>query len=309
MLNKISHILREEMGRIGGNEMLMPSLFPREILEESGRDKVDVLFTVPQHDYFLGFTHEEVITAIARGDIQSYKQLPFLPYQIQTKFRNEPRPRGGLIRGREFLMLDAYSFDRDAASQPAGVPECPRSIPPDVCPLRAGRRCAAEADSGRYWRVAERGVHGAVRGEGEDTVLRCDKTGYAANAERCEADPRARRKTRTLRSRRPRRRVTPGVSTIEDVAGVSERPRHAAHQDIDRCRPGRPAGRCAGARGPGTARGQTGEAAGWPVAAGRCRRCPEGDGRPSRFRRAGRAARLMVRVVADREVKLPSGTA
>ena len=114
VLNKISILLREEMARVGGNELLMPALLPRELLEESGRDSVDVLFRVQPHDYILGFTHEEVLTDIVRNAVQSYKQLPLIAYQIQSKFRNEPRPRGGLIRGREFLMLDAYSFDRDA---------------------------------------------------------------------------------------------------------------------------------------------------------------------------------------------------
>ena len=187
VLNKISNILRQEMGRIGGVEFLMPSLFPHEILEESGRDKVDVLFTVKPHDYFLGFTHEEVITAIVRGDIQSHKQLPFLPYQIQTKFRNEPRPRGGLIRCREFLMLDAYSFAKDEESNEHAYRNVRGAFG------RMFARCGLEALSVE----ADSGAIGGTQSEefmvlsddGEDTVLRCDKTGYAANAERCEAVP------------------------------------------------------------------------------------------------------------------------
>ena len=132
VLGKISNILREEMNQIGGNELLMPALFPRELLEETGRDAVDVLFTVKPHDYFLGFTHEEVLTGIMRDAVQSYKQLPQLPYQIQTKFRNEPRPRGGLMRGREFLMLDAYSFDRDEDGRRGGLRKSPGGLPADV---------------------------------------------------------------------------------------------------------------------------------------------------------------------------------
>ena len=216
VLNKISDILREEMGRIGGNEMLMPSLFPREILEESGRDKVDVLFTVPQHDYFLGFTHEEVITAIARGDIQSYKQLPFLPYQIQTKFRNEPRPRGGLVRGREFLMLDAYSFDKDTA----GNQEAYRNVREAFS--RAFARCGlaaltVEADSGAIG-GSQSEEFMVLSENGEDTVLRCDKTGYAANAERCEAVP-VPAEALDAEVAAMEKVMTPGVSTIEAVAG------------------------------------------------------------------------------------------
>jgi len=215
VLNKISDILREEMGRIGGIEMLMPSLFPREILEESGRDKLDVLFTVKPHDYFLGFTHEEVVTAIARADIQSYKQLPFLPYQIQTKFRNEPRPRGGLIRGREFLMLDAYSFDKDAA----GNQQAYRNVREAFSRMFA--RCgldalAAEADSGAIG-GSQSEEFMVLSDAGEDTVLRCDKTGYTANAERCEAVPAPAEDPDVVVA--PLERVaTPNVSTIEDVA-------------------------------------------------------------------------------------------
>lgn len=221
VLNKISHVLREEMGRIGGNEMLMPSLFPREILEESGRDKVDVLFTVPQHDYFLGFTHEEVITAIVRGDIQSYKQLPFLPYQIQTKFRNEPRPRGGLIRGREFLMLDAYSFDKDAA----GNQQAYRNVREAFgrmfgrCGLAA---LSVEADSGAIG-GSQSEEFMVLSEDGEDTVLRCDKTGYAANAERCEAVP-APAEDPDAEVALMEKVATPGVSTIDAVAGFLNLP-------------------------------------------------------------------------------------
>ena len=215
VLNKISGILREEMARAGGNEMLMPSLFPRKILEESGRDKVDVLFTAQPHDYFLGFTHEEVITAIARADIQSYKQLPFLPYQIQTKFRNEPRPRGGLIRGREFLMLDAYSFDKDEAGSRrayAGMKEAFRRMF-SRCGLAA---LSVEADSGAIG-GSQSEEFMVLSADGEDTVLRCDKTGYAANAERCEAVP-APAEAADMDVAATEKVATPGVSTIDAVA-------------------------------------------------------------------------------------------
>ncbi len=216
VLNKISHILREEMDRIGGNEMLMPSLFPREILEESGRDKVDVLFTVKPHDYFLGFTHEEVITAIARTDIQSYKQLPFLPYQIQTKFRNEPRPRGGLMRGREFLMLDAYSFDKDAAANQQAYRNVREAFG------RMFARCglaalSVEADSGAIG-GSQSEEFMVLSDDGEDTVLRCDRTGYAANAERCEAIP-APAEDPDAEVAAMEKVSTPNVSTIDAVAG------------------------------------------------------------------------------------------
>ncbi len=215
VLNKISSILRGEMNGIGGTEFLMPSLVPRPLLEESGRDKIDVLFTVPAHDYFLGFTHEEVITSIARGDIQSYKQLPFLPYQIQTKFRDEARPRGGLIRGREFLMLDAYSFDRDEAAGEAAYSRVREAF------ARMFARCglaslSVEADSGAIG-GSQSEEFMVLSENGEDTVLRCDKTGYAANAERCEAVPMPAEDPNTSVAAMEQV-ATPDVFTIEDVA-------------------------------------------------------------------------------------------
>ena len=215
VLNKISHILREEMNRVGGNEMLMPSLFPRTLLEESGRDVLDVLFTVPQHDYFLGFTHEEVITSITRGDIQSYKQLPFLPYQIQTKFRNEPRPRGGLVRGREFLMLDAYSFDKNAEEGQQAYRNVREAF------SRSFSRCGlaaltVEADSGAIG-GSQSEEFMVLSESGEDTVLRCDKTGYAANAERCEAVP-APAEDPDAGVAAMEKVATPDVSTIDAVS-------------------------------------------------------------------------------------------
>ncbi len=215
VLNKISDILRSEMDTVGGTEFLMPALVPRALLEESGRDKIDVLFSVPAHDYFLGFTHEEVITSIAKNDIQSYKQLPFLPYQIQTKFRDEARPRGGLVRGREFLMLDAYSFDRDEAGGAAAYARVRGAFG------RMFARCglaslSVEADSGAIG-GSQSEEFMVLSDDGEDTVLRCDKTGYAANAERCEAVPAPAENPEAEVS--PRGQVaTPGVSTIDAVA-------------------------------------------------------------------------------------------
>ena len=214
VLNKISGILRQEMNEIGGAELLMPSLFPREILEESGRDKVDVLFTVKPHDYFLGFTHEEVITAIVRGDIQSHKQLPFLPYQIQTKFRNEPRPRGGLVRCREFLMLDAYSFGKDEAEN-EGLYRRVREAFGRMFARCGLQSLSVEADSGAIG-GSQSEEFMVLSDDGEDTVLRCDKTGYAANAERCEAVP-APAEDRDTDVPAMQMVSTPGKGTIEEV--------------------------------------------------------------------------------------------
>src|SRR6266571_5338108 len=115
---KVMQILREEMNRIGGQEFYLPALHPRELWEESGRWAVmgDNMFRLKDRkgaEMALGMTHEEVMTSIARKELRSYKQLPQIWYQIQTKFRDEPRPRSGLLRVRQFIMKDAYSFDID----------------------------------------------------------------------------------------------------------------------------------------------------------------------------------------------------
>src|SRR5947207_14045579 len=115
-LNKITRIVREEIDAIGGQEMLLPGLHPAEVWQESGRWDImgDNMFRLKdrfQRDLCLGMTHEEVMTTVARGELRSYKQLPQIWYQIQTKFRYEPRPKSGLLRVRQFFMKDSYSFD------------------------------------------------------------------------------------------------------------------------------------------------------------------------------------------------------
>src|SRR5260370_15285487 len=119
-LNKIIGIVREEMDGIGAQEMLLPALHPAEIWQESGRWDVmgQNMFRLKDRfdrDMCLGMTHEEVVTTIARGELRGYKQLPQIWYQIQPKFRDEPRPQSGLLRVRQFIMKDSYTFDMDAA--------------------------------------------------------------------------------------------------------------------------------------------------------------------------------------------------
>src|SRR5574338_915441 len=119
-LTKVEAIVREEMDAIGGQELFLPALHPAEIWKESGRWEVmgENMFRLKDRkggDYGLGMTHEEVFTAIARSELRSYRQLPQVWYQIQTKFRDEPRPKSGLLRDRQFTMKDAYSFDVDRA--------------------------------------------------------------------------------------------------------------------------------------------------------------------------------------------------
>ena len=125
VLNKISNIIREEMNAIGGQELFMPALVEKKYMEPTGRWNLDVGYYVSdgqqgtsdkQDNFVLGWSHEEVLTAIASKFISSYKDLPFSAYQIQTKFRHEPRAKSGLLRGREFMMKDLYSFHADQKS-------------------------------------------------------------------------------------------------------------------------------------------------------------------------------------------------
>ena len=113
VMKKIIQIIREEMDAIGGQEFFLPALNPVELWEETGRVKAfgDTMFHIKNRPLVLAPTHEEVITSIARNHIKSYKDLPQIWYQIQTKFRNEPRPKSGVLRGRQFLMKDSYSLD------------------------------------------------------------------------------------------------------------------------------------------------------------------------------------------------------
>ncbi len=182
---KIANIVREEMNAIGGQELFMPVLVPKELLDESGRSSVDVLFPLKdknQRDFFLGFTHEEVVTDIVRSYVTSWKQLPLTLYQIQTKFRDEARPRGGLIRGREFTMKDSYSFDFDEEGLDRSFQSHRAAYE------RIFVRCGLEylvidADSGAIG-GSQSNEFMVLAESGEDTVLLCDSCGYAANAEK-----------------------------------------------------------------------------------------------------------------------------
>jgi prolyl-tRNA synthetase len=215
-LTRIEAILREEMASIGAQEFYLPALHPAEIWKESGRWEVmgDNMFRLrdrKQAEYCLGMTHEEIFTAIARDELRSYRQLPQTWYQIQTKFRDEPRPKSGLLRVRQFTMKDAYSFDVDAAGLDRSY-EAER-----LAYERIFGRCGLEF-------VAVQAHSGAMGGTGsqefmvrtdagEDLVAACPACRYAANTEtatsrippeRDDAAPAA-----------PERFATPGVVTIE----------------------------------------------------------------------------------------------
>ena len=192
-LNKISQIIREEMARAGSEEMLMPALQPRELWEESGRweryTAVDgIMFGFKDRrgsTVCLGPTHEEVVTDVLRREIKSYKDLPKCVFQIQTKFRDEIRPRFGLMRAREFIMKDAYSFDVDEAGLDESY-EAMRKAYHRICERVGYNYRAVEADSGA---IGGSGSHEfmVLADSGEETVLYCDQCDYAANQERAES--------------------------------------------------------------------------------------------------------------------------
>lgn len=191
VIKKIERIVREEMDAQGAQELLMPAMVPSELYQEGGRWEEDVLFKFRdrnEHDYAIGFTHEEVITDIVRRDVRSYRELPLNLYQIQTKGRDEPRPRGGVVRGREFIMLDSYSFDRDWEDLNRAYDKM------YIAFARIFARCGldtiiAEAESGAIGGKDSQ-EYILLTDAGEDTVLYCTDCNYAANAEKCEIGER-----------------------------------------------------------------------------------------------------------------------
>ncbi len=192
VLRRVEQIVRDEMDAAGAQELLLPTLHPQELWAESGREArmQDVLLATKDRKggiFYLGPTHEEVITDLVRKNIKSYRELPLTLYQIQTKFRDEPRPRGGLVRTREFIMKDAYSFDRDAE----GLDKIYQRM--HTVYLSIFAKCGLEITP-----VAASG--GAIGGKetvefmlltdaGEDSILICPECGYAANQEIADFKP------------------------------------------------------------------------------------------------------------------------
>ncbi|MGE5402644.1 MAG: proline--tRNA ligase [Ignavibacteriales bacterium] len=183
VVKKITEIIREEMDAIGGQEFHLPALNPREIWEETNRVEAfgDTMFHIKNRDYVLAPTHEEIMTFHAKGVVKSYKDMPQIWYQIQTKFRNEPRPKSGVIRGRQFLMKDAYSFDTSWENLDKSYAQHDKAY-----------RKIFDRVGLKYFVVgASSGAMGGsgseefmVRSEaGEDTVAYCEHCGYAANVE------------------------------------------------------------------------------------------------------------------------------
>jgi prolyl-tRNA synthetase len=218
VLRKIENIVRDEMNRAGGQEVNMPVIQPHDIWRQSGRDAImgKALFTLydrRERKLALGPTHEEVITLLAGRYIQSFRDLPQMPYQIQVKLRDEPRPRAGLLRVREFLMMDMYSFDADEEGMDKSYQAMLQAY------KNLFERCGlptmvVEADSGA---IGGKESHEFVliTDSGEDEILHCD-CGYAANAEKAELNKGKIDGGEPL----PIEEVpTPGKFSIEEVAG------------------------------------------------------------------------------------------
>lgn len=215
---KVIEVIREEMNGVGGQEFLLPALHPAEVWKESGRWKVmgDNMFRLRDRkntEMALGMTHEEVFTTIARHSINSYRQLPQVWYQIQTKFRDEARPKSGLLRVREFTMKDAYSFDVDRAGLDKAFQDQHDAY------VKIFTRCglkftAVEASSGAMG--GSQSTEFMVRTEaGEDRIAVCESCGYAANVEKAisKIQPADDKQGPDA----PEEFPTPGVRTIDDL--------------------------------------------------------------------------------------------
>ncbi|KUO76304.1 MAG: proline--tRNA ligase [Desulfosporosinus sp. BRH_c37] len=221
VLRKIETIVREEMDAKGGQELLMPIMQPAELWKESGRWDVygDELFRLKDRhnrEFCLGPTHEEIITDLIRGEVRSYKQLPLLLYQIQNKYRDERRPRFGLMRGREFIMKDLYSFDRDEA----GLAESYQKMYDAYCRIFA--RCGlayrpVEADAGAIGGTGGTHEFMVLADSGENAVVYCPECSYAANVEKAECRPQV----IEVASPEGQRKLvfTPNVRTIDELSG------------------------------------------------------------------------------------------
>jgi len=219
-LNKIIAIVREEMDTIG-QEFFLPALLPRDLWEQSGRWSVmgDNMFRLKDRkgaDLCLGMTHEEVMTSIARNELQSYKQLPQIWYQIQTKFRDEPRPKSGLLRVRQFTMKDSYSFDIDKAGLDKSYDLH------DAAYRRIFSRCGlkfvvVDADSGSMGGSQSQEFM-VYTDAGEDLIASCPVCGYAANLEKATSllDPVV--ELESTGDGKPELIHTPGMGAIADIA-------------------------------------------------------------------------------------------
>ena len=216
-LKKMENIVRDEMNKAGGQEITMPVLQPLELWQKSGRAQIlgKTLFTLNdrrEHSLVLGPTHEEVITELVSHHVQSYRDLPLMVYQIQVKFRDEPRPRAGLVRLREFVMKDLYSFDADEAGVEISYQKMLHAY--ENIYKRCGLKAViVEADSGA---IGGKFSHEFMlpTENGEDTVISCSKCGYTANAEKAVFNKGLAKNDALL----PIEAIaTPGMKTIEEL--------------------------------------------------------------------------------------------
>ncbi len=221
VIRKVEAIVREEMNRAGAIEMTMPVVQPAELWQETGRfDKMgpELLRIQDRHgrDFVVQPTSEEVVTDVARQELRSYKQLPKNFYQIQTKFRDERRPRCGLMRGREFIMKDAYSFDKDQAGAKASYQNMAQAYR-KIFDRFGLRYRAVAADSGAIGGDLSEEFQ-VIAATGEDAIVYCPSSDYAANIEKAEAlapiGPRG------AATQAMTKTPTPGKSTCEDVAAL-----------------------------------------------------------------------------------------
>ena len=213
---KVVQIIRDEIDAIGGQEMLAPVLTPAELWQTSGRIVIPEVFKLQDRNgrlFVLGFTHEETMTFHAR-ELQSYRQLPQIWYHFSTKERDEPRPRGGLLRVREFIMKDSYSFDRDEAGLDRSFEAHKGAYE------RIWERCGLEA----YYVVAESGIMGgressgfmAPAESGENILVSCENGDYSADYDAARGIPRAPKFPDPLE--KPEEVETPGATTIDALA-------------------------------------------------------------------------------------------
>ena len=224
VLKKIERIVREEMDAKGSQELLMPIVQPAEIWQESGRWDVygaEMFRLQDRHNrcFCLGPTHEEMVTTLIRGDVRSYRQMPLSVYQIQNKYRDERRPRFGLMRGREFIMKDAYSFDRDEAGLDKSYQDMYDAY------TNIFTRCGlnfrpVEADSGA---IGGSGSHEfmVIADSGEAEIVFCTSCDYAANVEKAELFPLEAQEEAMLTKEEV---VTPDCKTIADVCAYLKLP-------------------------------------------------------------------------------------
>src|ERR1700741_3370361 len=219
VLQKVERIIREEMNRAGAFELVMPVVQPAELWQESGRwtkygPELLRIKDRHQRDFVAGRTQEEVITDIARRELKSYRQLPVNFYQIQTKFRDEVRPRFGVMRAREFIMKDAYSFHTDPASLQEGYRGMYEAYTRIFTRTGLTFR-AVRADSGAIGGDVSQEFH-VLAASGEDAIVFSDGDDYAANLEAAAALPPA--GPRPAGHETLRKVATPGARTIEDLA-------------------------------------------------------------------------------------------